>query len=99
MDYNREILVEILVYHYRTNNSGCGCGWAELGKSHPEHVADVYEASVLAHDFAPYQSAIKLHEFLFDINLWDQEMQSLYHQDAGFHACIEMLRRKTIYSF
>jgi hypothetical protein len=46
--YDREILVEILVYHYRTDNSGCGCGWAELGKSHPEHVADVYEASVIA---------------------------------------------------
>lgn len=48
MPYNRKVLVEILVYHYRTNSSGCGCGWGELGKSHPEHVADVYEESILA---------------------------------------------------
>lgn len=41
--YDRNVLVEILVYHWQTNTSGCGCGWAELGKSHPEHVADVYE--------------------------------------------------------
>jgi hypothetical protein len=46
--YNREVLVEVLVYHAHTNSSGCFCGWAELGKSHPEHVADVYEQSMLA---------------------------------------------------
>lgn len=46
MEYNRELLVEILVYHYRTNSAGCGCGWAELGKSHPEHIANVYEDSI-----------------------------------------------------
>lgn len=40
---DRRVLVEILVYHYRTNTSGCGCGWAELGHSHPEHVADVIQ--------------------------------------------------------
>lgn len=44
--YVRSVLVEVLVYHYRTDTSGCGCGWAELGQSHCEHVADVYEASV-----------------------------------------------------
>lgn len=44
--YDREVLVEILVYHYRKNDSSCGCGWAELGRSHPEHVANVYEQSV-----------------------------------------------------
>lgn len=46
--YDRTRLVDVLVYHWRTNTAGCGCGWGELGQSHPEHVADVYEASVAA---------------------------------------------------
>lgn len=41
--YDRSVLVQILTYHWATSTSGCGCGWAELGQSHPEHVADVYE--------------------------------------------------------
>jgi hypothetical protein len=44
--YDRDTLVTTLVYHWATNTSGCGCGWAKLGASHPEHVADVYEQSV-----------------------------------------------------
>jgi hypothetical protein len=50
MKYDRTILIMILVYHYRKTDSissGCGCGWNELGKSHPDHVADIYEQSVL----------------------------------------------------
>lgn len=47
--YDRDVLVQVLVYHWRTNTSGCGCGWAELGHSHAEHVADVYEQSVAAY--------------------------------------------------
>lgn len=46
MEYNRAILIEVLVYHWATNTSGCGCGWRELGKSHPEHVVNIYEASI-----------------------------------------------------
>lgn len=46
--YDRQILVEVLVYHYRRGIEGCGCGWAELGRSWPEHVATVYEESVRA---------------------------------------------------
>lgn len=46
--YDREVLVEVLVYHWRTKTSGCGCGWAKLGASHPEHVADAYEQAVRA---------------------------------------------------
>jgi hypothetical protein len=41
--YYRDALVTTLVYHQRTDIKGCGCGWAKLGHSHPEHVADVYE--------------------------------------------------------
>lgn len=46
--YDREVLVEVLVYHYRDGIRGCGCGWSKLGASWPEHVADVYEESVRA---------------------------------------------------
>lgn len=46
--FDRAALVEVLVYHWRTNTSGCGCGWAELGRSHPEHVVDVYVQSMEA---------------------------------------------------
>jgi hypothetical protein len=45
--YSRQALVEVLVLHYRKTDSissGCGCGWSELGRSHPQHVAEVYEA-------------------------------------------------------
>lgn len=46
--YDRAVLVDVLVHHWPTSTSGCGCGWRELGASHPEHVADVYEQSVIA---------------------------------------------------
>lgn len=45
---DREVLFDVLVYHYRTDSSGCGCGWAELGRSHPAHVIDVYVAEMNA---------------------------------------------------
>jgi hypothetical protein len=48
LTYNRDTLVRVLIYHYRRDASSCGCGWSRLGASHPEHVADVYEASVAA---------------------------------------------------
>lgn len=47
--YDREVLTTVLVYHQRkTIDSvyGCACGWADLGKSHAEHIADVYEQSM-----------------------------------------------------
>lgn len=46
--YDRAVLVDVLVYHYRKGIEGCGCGWAELGASYPGHIADVYEQSVAA---------------------------------------------------
>jgi hypothetical protein len=46
--YDRDALVTVLVYHYRKDGQYCGCGWGELGKSHAEHQADVYEESVEA---------------------------------------------------
>jgi hypothetical protein len=44
----RDILVQVLIYHWRTDTSGCGCGWARLGHSHAEHVVEVFEQSVAA---------------------------------------------------
>ena len=46
--YDRTILVNILIYHYRKDDSSCGCGWGILGASHAEHVADIYEESIRA---------------------------------------------------
>lgn len=46
--YDRDRLVEVLVYHQRTDTSGCHCGWAVLGASYAEHVADAYEMSARA---------------------------------------------------
>jgi hypothetical protein len=43
--YDRELLTTVLVHHWQTRMSGCGCGWGRLGASWPEHVADVYEQS------------------------------------------------------
>lgn len=44
--YDRAKLVQVLVYHQRTNTSGCHCGWGVLGASYADHVADVYEQAV-----------------------------------------------------
>jgi hypothetical protein len=46
MTYDRKVLVEVLAYHWPTNTAGCTCGQVALGRSYPEHVADVYEAAV-----------------------------------------------------
>ncbi len=46
--HDRGVLIDVLVYHWRRENSSCGCGWAELGRSHPEHVVNVYEESLRA---------------------------------------------------
>lgn len=49
MMYDRFILVDILVYHWRVApGKGCACGWNELGRSWADHVANVYEAQVAA---------------------------------------------------
>lgn len=48
MTYLRDVLVEVLVYHQRKNITSCACGWSQLGESHAEHIADVYEQSVVA---------------------------------------------------
>lgn len=44
--YDREVLLTVITYHYRKDPGSCGCGWSELGMSHPAHIADVYEQSV-----------------------------------------------------
>lgn len=40
----------VLVNHQRAGIMGCGCGWAELGRSHPKHVleklAEVFERGI-----------------------------------------------------
>ena len=46
--YERDVLVRVIVYHQRHTIGPCACGWFELGRSHAEHVATVYEESVTA---------------------------------------------------
>jgi len=41
--YDRSVLVTVLIYHQRQSIQYCHCGWGEIGKSHPEHVASEYE--------------------------------------------------------
>lgn len=48
IDVDREVLTTVLIYHARTDTSGCHCGWAALGLSYADHVADVYEQSITA---------------------------------------------------
>jgi hypothetical protein len=44
--YDRDVLGRVLTYHQRKDITSCECGWAELGKSHPEHVVDIYEMTI-----------------------------------------------------
>jgi len=53
MIYDRAALVDTVVYHWRTDSAGCGCGWAVLGASHAEHVADVHEHGPACHPNCP----------------------------------------------
>jgi hypothetical protein len=46
--YDRAVLIDVLVYHQRAANTGCACGWHVLGASYAEHIADIYEESVIA---------------------------------------------------
>lgn len=45
-EYNRALLVQILIYHRPNENSSCCCGWGELGRSWAEHVANMYEIAL-----------------------------------------------------
>lgn len=44
--YDRDMLVQVLVYHWPVRPGTCNCGWNVSGASYPEHIADVYERSV-----------------------------------------------------
>lgn len=41
----------VLVAHQRRDFGTCGCGWSDLGRSHPRHQVDkLREAGLLAAD-------------------------------------------------
>jgi hypothetical protein len=46
LTYSRGVLVGVIMYHQREDITRCYCGWADLGKSHASHVADVYEQCI-----------------------------------------------------
>lgn len=41
------VVADLLIEHSRYDITGCRCGWAELGKSHAEHVAKELDAAGL----------------------------------------------------
>lgn len=48
-----EVLAQVVLYHSRSSIRGCdGCGWAELGKSHAEHVVTVARQAMADRDTA-----------------------------------------------
>lgn len=49
-------MTEVLVDHQRQNSSGCLCGWAKLGHSHPEHQAEALNAAGFGQTNNPYRS-------------------------------------------
>lgn len=44
------VLKQALITHYRRDITSCACGWAELGRSHPDHVINVVQELLLALD-------------------------------------------------
>lgn len=53
MTYSRALLVEALVFHQRMDIGSCRCGWADLGKSHAEHIANIYEERLRQYQGSP----------------------------------------------
>lgn len=86
MNYDRKILVEVLVYHSPTKTSGCWCGWAELGKSFPEHVANVYEDSVRVRN-----EASSLTYTQEQLDSMDQSARAYGWEVGRGHPIVEML--------
>ena len=39
----RNLTAAVLVAHQRVNLTACLCGWADLGRSHADHVARVLD--------------------------------------------------------
>lgn len=48
--HERQLLIAVLVAHQRKDIHGCICGWAKVGRSHPEHVVDCYDAALHGSD-------------------------------------------------
>lgn len=44
--YDRDVMISVLVYHQRRDITFCSCGWGALGRSHAEHVVEVYEQTM-----------------------------------------------------
>lgn len=45
MDTYQRLAAAVLVAHQRRDSGSCLCGWAELGRSHADHVAEVLAAA------------------------------------------------------
>lgn len=85
----RAILVEIFVYHYRKDNAACGCGWAELGHSHAEHVAEVFESSLLMRQETP-QATMQDKPARYD-ELSEDDVMDLQLENAELRRALKLL--------
>lgn len=48
MVYDREVLLGVLTGHQQRTSTGiCACGWNSHGKSHSEHVVNIYEVALM----------------------------------------------------
>lgn len=45
MEFDHDLLLEVISYHERISIDQCGCGWTDTYKVYPEHLLEVYETS------------------------------------------------------
>lgn len=89
--HNHASLVTVLVYHQRLDIEQCACGWAELGESYAEHVAQVYEEGLRANQGAIASPSVRrVHEWaaeqLADADAAAAAAQRFAAQGTGQHA-------------
>lgn len=80
MRYDREALVTVLVAHQRASVSHCLCGWNELGRSHPEHVASAYEE--VAPASSPLAAGGETQYAMCSFNHGEQALARIYLSDG-----------------
>lgn len=71
-------IARLLVAHQRTDTSACHCGWAALGESHAEHVAELVRSAFhrpRGLDYRPPERAI-LTDLITELNAVIETRQS-----------------------
>ena len=71
-------LARLLVGHQRTDTSACHCGWAALGESHAEHVAELVRSAFhrpRGLDTRPPERAILL-DLIEHLRAWERSQRT-----------------------